>query len=278
MLIKLYGLVAYFCCIKILTSRPTLLMASAMKRFISGLAMFAGLFCLSQTLSGKSMPIQWGTAATISSDSDVAIDGALIYAYNIGPSGTTSPTVNGVTFSAFEFPPNGSDGPVTVGSLKIDQFPGSLYSASDFGSGVPPFSELSPSYKTLLTTGGYSLGTDPVLGNSLYVTLNDLTPNQEYLVEIWASNASGKTGIAQTRAVGSNSVTLDSTSNSLGQYAIGTFTYEYSSGTFVLDGVDRTNYPVINAIQLRAIPEPATWLLFGLGLVVPLVMRRRKRP
>ena len=247
-----------------------------MRRFISGLAFFAGLFCVSQTLSGKSMPIQWGTAATISSDSDVETSGTLVYAYNIGPSGTTSTTVNGVAFSAFEFPPDGSDGPVSVGSLVIDQFPGFLYSANDFGSGTPPFSGLSPSYQTLLTTGGYTVGSDLSFYNNLYVTLKNLTPNQEYLVEIWVSNSAGKTGIAQVQAAGANSVTLDSTSNSIGQYVVGTFTYGYSSGTFVVSGANQVDYPVINAIQLRAIPEPTTWLLFGLGLFVPLAIRHRK--
>ena len=115
-----------------------------MKTFLPGLAVVAGLFCLSQTLSAKSMPIHWGTAATISSDSDIATDGTLVFAYNIGPSGTKATTVNGVTFDAYEFPPDGSS-TVTVGSLKVS---GTLYSASDFGSGAPPFSDLSSNYQT----------------------------------------------------------------------------------------------------------------------------------
>ena len=249
-----------------------------MKAFVSGLAVFAGLFCLIQPAIGKSTSVAWGTPTTISSDNDVSTSGSLVFAYNIGPVGTGATTLNGVTFSAFEFPPDGSQGSVAVGNLEIDEFPGYLYSASDFGNALPPFSELSPSYQSLLTTGGYTGGATGDFHNSMYVWLNSLTPNQEYMVEIWVSNASEKSDIVQTQVYDNDkqlTVTIDSTANSVGQFLTGTFTAQNSTEEFTLFA-PLGQMTLLNAIQLRAIPEPSTWLMLGLGLV-PVVSRLRKR-
>jgi hypothetical protein len=69
----------------------------------TGIALLACLLA-DRSLAGSSFAIEWGTARTISGDSDVRTDGSLVSAFNIGSAGVASSTVNGVRFEAFAFP------------------------------------------------------------------------------------------------------------------------------------------------------------------------------
>ncbi|MEI6071182.1 MAG: PEP-CTERM sorting domain-containing protein [Verrucomicrobiae bacterium] len=242
-----------------------------MKAPIAFFALIGGICFVAQSASGKSTPVVWSAAATISSDSDVSTSGTLVYAYNIGPAGTPATTVNGVTFSSFEFPPDGTNDTVRVGDLEFSDAPEFLNSSSDFGSGGSPFTDLSANYQTLLGSGGHT--SNPA---TMIVWLYGLIPTQDYLVEIWVSNSAGKPLFLNTQASGSTPVSLSSTSGDLGQFATGTFTAEYSTGAFLLTA-SGGSLPMLNAVQLRAVPEPSTWLLLGLGFAASVAACLRRR-
>jgi hypothetical protein len=223
-------------------------------------------------------PITWGAAQTISGDSDVNTLGSLVYAYNVGPSGVASTTVNGVLFNPFAFPVDYMSNTVTVGSVTFTESPGLLVSYNTLGSSSAPFTNLTSEYKTLLSSGGSA--TD---NTSITVTLGGLTLAQQYEIQLWTSNAANLGYLSSTTANSTNgvAVTLDSNTTDadggVGQYAIGTFTATGATRVFTIYSLDSN--PLINAFQVRAIPEPSTGTLaaMGLGLAVIVLQFRRKR-
>ena len=78
-------------------------------------------------------------------------------------------------------------------------------------------------------------------------------------------------------------MTLDAnttnTVGGVGQYAIGTFTASGTTQPFILSETGGGFNPLINALQVRAVPEPALTLV-GFAAVVggSLLVRRRSRP
>jgi hypothetical protein len=227
-------------------------------------------------------PIVWGSPQTVSGDSDVSTNGSLVYALTFG--GTAAPssaTVNGVTFSPFTIP-GGFPTTVTVGSVTLTESPGFLLGSNSFGTASTPFSGLSTDYKTILGSGAYA--NEPT---SITVSLNGLANGQDYEVQWWTNNAANITpqfggGFTDTTATAFNTVTLDAnttnTVGGLGQYAIGTFTASGTTQAFLLSETSGGFNPLINAMQVRAVPEPSLTLL-GLAAAVggSLVWRRRSR-
>lgn len=225
-------------------------------------------------------PIVWGSPQTVSGDSDVSTTGSLVYAFTFG--GTAAPpsaTVNGVTFSPFTVP-GGIITSATVGSVSLSESPGNLFGSNAFGSSSAPFSGLSTDYKAILGTGAYA-----DLPTSITVTLGGLTAGQDYLVQWWTNNASNNTpifggGFTETTATAINSVTLDAnttnTVGGLGQFAIGTFTASGTSQAFLLSETSSGFNPLINALQVRAVPEPAVTLLLGTAAAAGLLAWRRR--
>lgn len=228
-------------------------------------------------------PIVWGSPQTVSGDSDVSTTGSLVYAFTFG--GTAAPsstTVNGVTFSPFTIP-GGIITSATVGNVTLSESPGTLFGSNLFGTGSTPFSNLSSNYQTLLGSGAYA-----DTAANITVVLGGLTSGQDYEVQWWTNNSSnilsfyGET-FSNTTATAINSVTLDAnTTNAVGgvgQYAIGTFTAAGPTQAFQLAETSGGFNPLINALQVRAVPEPALTLL-GLTAAVggSLVWRRRSRP
>jgi hypothetical protein len=224
-------------------------------------------------------PIVWGSPQTVSGDSDVSTNGSLVYALTFG--GTAAPssaTVNGVTFSPFRIP-GGIVTSATVGSVTISESPGFLFGSNSFGTASTPFSGLSTDYKTILGSGAYA--DNPV---SITVSLNGLTNGQDYEVQWWTNNSANITpefggGFTNTTATAFNSVTLDAnTTNAvggLGQYAIGTFTASGTTQAFLLEETSGGFNPLINALQVRAVPEPTTSVFVLLGATAGLVAWRR---
>lgn len=224
-------------------------------------------------------PIVWGSPQTVSGDSDVSTNGSLVYALTFG--GTAAPssaTVNGVTFSPFTIP-GGFPTTVTVGNVTLSESPGLLFGSNSFGTASTPFSGLSTDYKTILGSGAYA--NNPV---SITVSLNGLTNGQDYEVQWWTNNAANITpqfggGFTNTTATAFNSVTLDAnTTNAvggLGQYAIGTFTASGTTQAFLLEETSGGSNPLINALQVRAVPEPTTSVFVLLGATAGLVAWRR---
>lgn len=219
-------------------------------------------------------PITWGTATTISGDSDVDTIGTLKYAYNFGSlTSATTQTVNGVTFSPFVI----TDGlqTVTQGNVTVSEFPANLYSDVDVGAASGAFAGLSAGYKGLLSSEVYAGG-----DTTITVDLAGLTSGHAYRLQWWSNGSSlVSTGYfdATTSTGSSGAVTLDSnttdTVGGLGQFVIGTFTATGSTASFTLTGSGNGNqFPMMNALQLRdtsvAVPEidPA-----GIGSVLALV-------
>lgn len=252
--------------------RPTFGMSS-----ITGVALAASLAALAE--AGPPPAITWGSATTVTGDSDVSTSGTLLYAYNVGASGVSSATVNTVTFASYAFPTLSSS--VTVGSVTFTESPGDLWGSNSLGSSSAPFSNLSSGYKTLLGSAGGAL-----IPATITATLGGLTSGRQYELQIWVSNPANATiygvTIGDTTFTAGLSVTLDpnttNASGGLGQYVIGTFTASGSTRTFTMNS-SGSNAPSLSAFQVRditPIPGPggaAVVALFGTALA----RRRRTR-
>ena len=241
----------------------------------------AGATSLDVTRAQAAPPaIVWGSPQTVSGDSDVSTTGSLLYAFTFG--GTAAPasaTVNGVTFSPFRIP-GGVVTSATVGSVTISESPGTLYGSNSFGTASAPFSGLSSSYQSLLGSGAYA--DNPA---TITVTLGGLTNGQQYQLQWWTNNSSNILSIfgetfTNTTATAINSVTLDANSTNtvggVGQYAIGTFTAAGPTQTFQLSETSGGFNPLINALQVRAVPEPALTLLGTAAAMGALLAWRRR--
>ena len=219
--------------------------------------------------------ITWGSPTNISGDSDVSTTGTLVGAFNMnGP----DVTVNGVTFASFTFPFMATT--ATNGAFTFTESPGHMLAASGLGSTSAPFSNLSSSYQTLLST---AVTTDD--NNTLTLTISGLTVGNQYEFEFFlnGSNSAG-TDNFRTTASAPNPVSLDdNTTNAIGgtgQYVIGTFNCGSANEIITFTGTDSTQAPTINAFELRdipAVPEPTTFALLGLGALSGLHLLRRKK-
>ncbi len=111
-----------------------------------------------------------------------------------------------------------------------------------------PATDLSADYQNVLTGGQYASG-----GTPCTVTLNGLTPGNEYLVQLWVDDSrSNERARHETVTIGSSTVTVRYTSSNnsggVGQYTIGSFVATASTQVITLTGNASTQ---INALQLR---------------------------
>ena len=223
-------------------------------------------------LSGASLhaaTISWGAPTNISGDGDVSTSGTLLGAFNVGGPATT---VNGVNFQAFGVGAASN----TVGNFNLSS--SSAIGANSFTTPLTPFSNLSASYRSLLSTGANS-------GRLLTLTLNNLTVGQTYLFETWVNDSRSHIppGFTFDVDVSSGSlVTLDPNTTivegGLGQYVLGTFTANAVSQQVTYDNSEIGGG--INAFQLRLVPPPAIpepgAALFGLALLGATGFTRRR--
>jgi hypothetical protein len=233
--------------------------------------------------------IAWGSAQNVSGASDVDTTGTLLYAYQFSTSLTGTTTVNGVQFQPFNVPlesTGGTVGDVTLTAVSQSPYDAVFYSTNSDTSPSNPFAALSAEYQSLLSSSVTSSAFDIGFGQPMSIQLGSLTPGTDYLVQLWSSSTVWW-NLTQTLALGSPNVTLSSntsgTAGGVGQYAIGTFTAVGSSQTFTLEGADMYSpgfqFPLINAFQIRAVPEPSTFCvaLAGLACGGYTMFRRRKR-
>lgn len=234
-------------------------------------------------------PITWGLAQDIAGDGDVSTAGTLLYAYNVGGSGVTGQTVNGVAFAAYEFPvlfpPPGTNSVDngTVAFLEIVDG-GELFGNNSLGS--PSSASLGAGYKSILSSGGGAM-----LFGSIVSTLRNLTVGRQYQLQLWVNNSNNGSVAPNPYNAGSdgsiftaglNSVTLtanmDGAVGDTGQYVLGEFTATAASHTFSFDGANYT-LPLINAFQVRditPIPGPGgAAVAVVLGALLPGGRRRR---
>lgn len=219
--------------------------------------------------------ITWGTPQTISGDSDVSTVGTLVYAYNFGPffgpATVVSSTVNGITFEAFPITHPTS---VTVGSVTISESPANLIGFNVL-SVTGSYGALSPAYRAVLN-GGAGAG----FPDTVTLSLGGLSAGQQYLFQWWASNAANIPPVTTVTGSATSLVTLDSnftdTDGGLGQFVTGTFTADGTTQSIAFTGAGQS--PLINAFQIRAVPEPSTYVMALAGLACGgCAMRRRKR-
>jgi len=213
--------------------------------------------------------ITWNAPVTISGSTDVITSGSLVYAYNFGSSAALSGTtasINSVPFAPFAVSDNQTQ--VTNGPLTIRETAGQLFSNVDFTTNTGIFPSLPATYQFLLQSGVYA--NNP---SNLEIDMGGLTTGQEYVVQWWSSS-DPLSGYGTTTAFsGTTQVSLDSQANGIGQYAVGSFTATGGTVRFFLQtpGIpsspapsDGGPLPLINAIQVRAVPEPST---YGMALV-----------
>jgi hypothetical protein len=259
-------------------------MKKIIQSFTLGLVIGGGLLI---TAPVRAQTIDWGSGPqNITGDSDVSTQGTLVNAFNLGASGVTFTTVNGVTFAAFTFAGFGSFTTTTAsGNYSFTEDSGVLNSYNNLGTVAGAYSLLSPSYRTLLGGAGSSTFLD-----TLKLTISGLTAGQTYQFQWWNNNSSLVTSDGDgyqlnTVATADNSVTLDANvgnlSGALGQFAIGTFTATSSTAFINFNGnVADPSDPMLNAFQLRditGVPEPATWTLLGLGALLLIFKLRATR-
>lgn len=259
---------------------------AGLKRFPAHLAtlLVAGLMIAQASAVSVMNPILWGAATTIAGVNDVRTDGTLVRAFNIGASGVTATTVNGVLFSAFAFPSAAQNQSSTIDGVNfVETASGAfLMSTNGIGSVSGAFSALPAEYRSLLGSAGGSQ--QP---NDVVLSITGLTVGSNYLFQVWTSVsvtnnpfATSETAtLSQTNT--SSSVVLDAnvgnTPGGLGQYAVGTFQANNTNLSVTFTGGSST--PVINAFQLRqvsAVPEPASALATAALLAGGLMLRRRR--
>ena len=153
-------------------------LTSSLLRFLLSTTAIAAL-----VTSSAAAPITWGSASNISGDSDVNTLGTLVAAFNVGPNGVPDTTVNGVLFQGFPVVTFSSG--ATSGNFAFTTMPitSSFLSESDFGSAMPPFSNLSAPYQTLLSSG---TGTPQGV---VVLTISGLSLGTLYQFQWWDNNS-----------------------------------------------------------------------------------------
>jgi len=213
--------------------------------------------------------ITFGEAITISADTDVSTAGTFVAGINFSGADRT---VNGVTFNNISTAGGNADittsGIVNINDNAFDNSPGA------------PFNTLDAQYRLLLRGATFN-PVSPTAQNGV-ITLNNLVLQQEYQIQLFTHDNRGDTQSIANRTLnvsaGGNTVNLDlnvgNAAGGVGQFVIGTFTADSTSQVINLNAP--TNGIVqFNAFQVRAIPEPSSAMLTGLG-AIGLMLRRRR--
>jgi len=214
------------------------------------------LFLLTELVivsSASAATITWGSATTISGDTDVDNSGTLVLAYfwAIPNYLGNSVNVNGVTFDNYGST-DGSSMPAQVGpGITVSGFAHNWVNTALDYNGWQPYqsSPLSVNYCKVLDGMLWADG-----AANCTVTVLNLTPDQAYKVQIWCNDSRDATGSQPVTlsSAGGNSVTLNTnpskTVGGVGQYSIGTFTADATTQSI---GVYIADYLGINAIQVR---------------------------
>ena len=216
--------------------------------------------------------IVFGAATTLSADTDVSINGNLLYAYSFAPAQATV-TVHTVPFNSAQGwggsdPLNAANfsqtGDVTTTSL--DQINNTVFNGDDTPPAGSTNASLSAEYQSLVAGAAFG----PAGATTGEVTLGRLTPGDDYQVQLFLHDARNDSSARiATVTSGANSVTLAYNSNDpipgganannsggVGQFVIGTFTATGPTETFTLSVPDGQGGLQVNAIQVRNVSQP----------------------
>jgi hypothetical protein len=245
-------------------------------------AAFGVLICglTGSVAEAATIPITWGTPTTISGDSDVRTIGTLFRAVSFGDTDdTTEPgahdgaAVNGVTFDALnapKFDSGGMAGPLTSGNVTLTKASAgaNLFGTDAAGSSTGTFAGLTTAYKDLLSHYNF--------GDALRtISISNLAVDQQYELQIFYNDSRANFG-GTTTYDSDNPKTLDghtgnnATAGGVGEWVTGTFTPTLATGT-----TQTFTVGTINAIQIRAVPEPSAFAAIAVGGLGLLARRRR---
>ncbi|MBX3742279.1 MAG: PEP-CTERM sorting domain-containing protein [Akkermansiaceae bacterium] len=247
----------------------------------------AASFAFASMASGA---ITWNTPQNIANDlTQISTTGDLVYAYNFTNVNTGVTTVNTVNFT-------NTNTASVAGSYTFSFLSPSttITVGTDVSLGSGAYNGLDAAYKALIgreirTGGGTANGPSNPAGvgvandgyyNGYRLTLNGLTDGASYQIQIWINDSRN----ANTAYLGfghlDESVLVDyNTSDAaggIGQYVIGEFVATGTSQSFEFKtaAAEVNNVALLNAFQVRQVPEPSAALLGVLGLF-GLVRRRR---
>ena len=189
--------------------------------------------------------------------SDVLTVGTLVEASCNNPA---SPTVNGVPFTA-----QGS-GISYIGYYNLN--------FTSYANTPSTWASPDPGMVALVGGSAYSV-------NAITLTLNNLVIGGNYIVQIfeptwdhnWMTNFTG--GANTSDYVSPSGAAGTGPANLTPEYIVGSFTADGSSQTIGTSGPN--GYTEVAAVQVRAVPEPATWAIFLAGFGV-LGFKRMRRP
>ena len=209
--------------------------------------------CIAALAAGSTLApaavITWGSATNVSSVSEVSNVGTTVEAFNAAATSISATlSLNGVSFT--------STGALLNNNTTNDQFTGDTGNAD---------------YNQFLSQIDFGGGTNLV---SLTIASGLLTDGDDYLIQVWYANSSGtRTTPFGDGETPNNTVDLVASTTSA-QFAIGTFTAVGTSQTLTLESPGFGNAH-ITGYQVRAVPEPSSAALLGLGGLA-LILRRRK--
>jgi hypothetical protein len=128
-------------------------------------------------------------------------------------------------------------------------------------------------YKEFLQRNSYASSSNSSTGT---LTLNDLTPMQQYMVQIWSNDSRGGALNQLVTFTAGNAVSLDRNTtgtSGYGQWVIGTFTADATTQSITVSNSLNQGL-ALNGLQVRTIPEPSATLFGGLGML--MLLRRRR--
>jgi hypothetical protein len=245
--------------------------------------------------SFSSAAIVWQTPKNVTDDSDVSLNGQLERAYTFtGTRVGETHTINTVGFVR-------SNSTVVSGTHRFSvtgPSTGLDIGASDFTAGGA-YAGTTNDYRAILAaamraTGG-TIGAPSIANDEFYnaftFTLQGLTVGNSYEIQVWFSDSrnvttayngfahltDGNAGSAPTGPEVDYNVGDVSDGGGLGQYVIGTFvaTSDEESFTVTTKAAEVNNVALMNAYQLRVIPEPSSLLLIAGGTLAGMTRRRR---
>ena len=208
------------------------------------------------TVSHSHSAITWGAAQDIGTETgDVITTGILHAAVNAAVDDAADITLNGVMFESGDI--NAATNVSTTGFTSSN--------AANLNPQILPLGDTT-NYQNFLGDVDFGGGTD-----SGDITIENLIDGQQYIIQAWfVDDRTGLNGFRETTlsSVGGNEVELND------QFAVGTFTADGTTQTFTV-ATPAAAGPNFTGFQVRAVPEPSSTALLGLGGFSLLLMRRR---